>query len=68
MQTEAPAGLYAVELDVYTSCEGDCECDGDEFEGVCRLFSATTLTGTPDVRSETLDYPTQTEVTLIYDF
>lgn len=67
MQTEAPAGLYSVELDVYTSCEGDCECEvGDEFEGVCRLFSATTLTGTPEVRSIDLDYPAQTDVTLVY--
>lgn len=67
MLTQAPAGLYSVEIDIHTSCEGECECDGDEFEGVCRLFSATNLTGAPDVHSVGLDYPSETEVTVVYE-
>jgi hypothetical protein len=69
VQDQAPAGTYTVELDVYTSCEGECEClDGDEFEGLCRLFDAVELTGTPDVRSAQFDYPAQTEVQVVFEF
>ncbi|MCX4243486.1 hypothetical protein [Paraliomyxa miuraensis] len=60
---QAPAGAYTVELTVWRTCTGTCECEPPAQE-VCSLWNDEQLTD-PVTFTAMLDYPTQTSVELV---
>lgn len=60
---QAPAGRYTVGLTIFRTCDGGCECDGDD-DGVCSLYGGTFL-GYPQTFVATVDYPNQTTAEIV---
>jgi hypothetical protein len=61
---QAPAGTYTIELTVWRTCTGTCECDGPT-PGVCGLWTGDEQLDDPVTFGATIDYPTQTSVELV---
>lgn len=61
---QAPAGTYAIELTVWRTCTGTCECDGPT-SGVCGLWTGDEQLDDPVTFSAMIDYPAQTSVELV---
>lgn len=60
---QAPAGTYRIGLTVYRTCQGGCECEGDD-DGVCNLFSGTFL-GYPRTFVADISYPGETTAEIV---
>jgi hypothetical protein len=61
---QAPAGTYTIELTVWRTCTGTCECDAPG-SGVCGLWTGDEQLDDPAVFSAMIDYPAQTSVELV---
>ena len=59
---QAPAGTYALELTVWRTCTGTCECDPPQ--DVCGLWNGDEQLADPVTFTAMLDYPAQTSVEL----
>lgn len=60
---QAPAGTYAIELTVWRTCTGTCECDVPD-PSVCGLWGEAQLDD-PVTFTAMIDYPAQTTVELV---
>lgn len=61
---QAQAGTYAIELTVWRTCTGTCECDGPG-SGVCGLWGGDAQLDDPVTFTAMIDYPAQTSVELV---
>lgn len=61
---QAPAGAYTIELTVWRTCTGTCECDVP-MPGVCGLWTGDEQLDDPVTFSAMIDYPAQTSVELV---
>lgn len=60
----APAGTYSIELTVWRTCTGTCECDAPT-PGVCGLWTGDEQLDDPVTFTAMIDYPAQTSVELV---
>lgn len=61
---QAPAGTYAIELTVFRTCTGTCECDVPG-PSVCGLWTGDEQLDEPVTFTAMIDYPAQTSVELV---
>jgi hypothetical protein len=61
---QAPSGSYRVELTVWRTCTGTCECDAPS-SGVCGLWTGDEQLDDPVTFTAMIDYPAQTSVELV---
>lgn len=61
---QAAAGTYAIELTVWRTCTGTCECDPPTSE-VCGLWTGDEQLADPVTFTAMIDYPAETSVELV---
>lgn len=66
-EDQAPAGTYELELTVYTTCTGPCDCEGEPTDGVCQIWQYDAELSDPTTVTATIDYPAQTSAELVLD-
>ena len=62
---QAPAGVYTVELTLYSGCAGACECDIEPEDGVCTIYEGPAELTDPVTVTAQFSYPDQLVVDLL---